>query len=262
MSIEKLTQYLRELGPGLCVAFSGGVDSALLLALACKTVENVHAVTLFTPFHSPREPQEAAEAAQELGAAHQIIRLEELPPEVLCNPVDRCYLCKGWVFRSLWEYAKEQGLAYVLDGTNADDLQQYRPGLRALAELKVKSPLAELGITKAQVREMAAQLGLAVASKPSAPCLATRFPYGATLEPQRLAAVDKLENQIRSLGFAVIRVRIHGDVARLELPADQLADFLPHRETVTRWVKEAGYDYVTLDLEGFRSGSMDIHIRK
>ncbi|MDL2234443.1 ATP-dependent sacrificial sulfur transferase LarE [Ruminococcaceae bacterium OttesenSCG-928-L11] len=257
---QEIAQYAAG---GICVAFSGGVDSALLLALANRvTGGKAHAVTVYTPFHSPREPEAAEHIARELGGAHRLITLEKLPDPLHTNPVNRCYLCKRWIFETITDYAKSHGLATIIDGTNADDLQEYRPGLKALAELGIISPLARLEINKATVREIAAQLGVSVAKKPSAPCLATRFPYDTPIDFTRLHKLDEMEEAIRERGIATVRVRTHGDIARIEVPSDSFPQLLQHREQWIALATEAGFTYVTLDMEGFSSGSMDKAIRK
>lgn len=254
---QQLNDYLAKLADGgLCIAFSGGVDSALLLKAACLAAPGkVHAVTMYTPFHSPLEPVEAAAYAGECGAAHTVIRLESMPDEVMRNPPDRCYLCKRALFRSIGEYAAEMGLQHVLDGTNADDCKQYRPGLRALFELEVASPLAELGIAKEQIREMAAEMGLAVAHKPSAPCLATRFPYYSAIESSLLPRIDRIEQTVRAAGPRIVRARVHGDTIRLEVLPKDFAAVLQKRETLLAAVRAEGFSHLTLDLAGYRSGS-------
>ena len=182
-------------------------------------------------------------------------------PEILSNPPDRCYYCKKFLFEKLAELANQLGRGIVMDGTNADDLNEFRPGLRALRELSVCSPLAESGITKAQVRQMAAEMGLETASRPSAPCLATRLPYGTKISKGLLQKIEAGEAFLKDLGFPVLRLRVHpaadGGVARIEVPADRLEDLLMCRETIIPYLKELGFAQVTLDLEGFRSGSYD-----
>lgn len=257
--LRRLTEYLKPLaGGGLCVAFSGGVDSAVLLRAACLLGGEVHAVTLCTPFHTRTEPREAAAMAEKCGARHAAIAIEEIPPGLRDNPPERCYLCKRELFERILEYARDNGLASVLDGTNGDDLGQHRPGLAALRELGVKSPLAELGLSKQQVRAIAAELGLEAASKPSAPCLATRFPYGERLTPGKLRQAEEIEEWIRSaLGVPVVRARIHSGIARLEVEPRNFDRLLQGRAELIEMVKKAGLHGVSLDLEGFRSGSMD-----
>ena len=256
--LEQLKDYLTKLAPGgLCVAFSGGVDSSLLLKLACMAADDVHAVTACTPFHTAAEPREAGEAAAAYGAVHHLLT-PQLPRAVMDNPPERCYLCKKALFEEILRYAGGQSLAHILDGTNADDLKEYRPGIQALKELGVHSPLAELGITKSQVRELAARLGLTVAEKPSAPCLATRFPYNQPINPFYFAGIDRIERQVRGLGIPVVRARVEGTALRLEVPLEDFAALLPHRKALVRAALDAGFAGVSLDLEGFRSGSMDI----
>jgi uncharacterized protein len=264
-NLARLEEFLAPLAPGgLCVAFSGGVDSAVLLAAACKVAGagKVHAVTMQTPFHSPREPKAAAALAAEMGAIHSVITLEELDPALLQNPADRCYRCKFWVFSTIQRYAAKRGLATVLDGTNAEDLGEYRPGLRALKELGIVSPLAQLGIAKAAVREMAAAQGISVAQKPSAPCLATRFPYDTPIRMEELRIVDELEHYLKSLGPQTLRVRVYGDTLRLEVLPEDFSILIENRADIAAKSREAGFLYVTMDLEGFRSGSMDIPLQK
>ncbi|MGI6403609.1 MAG: ATP-dependent sacrificial sulfur transferase LarE [Oscillospiraceae bacterium] len=256
--MNQLLQYFKNLSGGVCIAFSGGVDSAVVLAAALKAGCKVHAVTLHSPLHSPADPDGARTLAQELGATHAVLTIEEIPAPIRDNPVNRCYLCKKELFSSLWDYTRRQGLAHLLDGTNADDHKVYRPGLRALKELGVKSPLAELGYSKEKVRALAGEFGLAVAQKPAAPCLATRFPYGTRLSEEAMAKADRIEGFLREQGHKVVRARIHGDTVRVEVPADDFAKLLQVREELINLCHQQGFVYVTMDLEGFRSGSMDV----
>jgi uncharacterized protein len=217
----------------------------------------VHAVTLVTPFSSANETALAEKLAKEIGAAHAVIRMDDMPDAVLDNPPDRCYHCKKEIFRAIQAYAAENGLKWTLDGTHADDLTVYRPGLRAIKELGVRSPLAELGFHKEDVRAVAAELGLAVAEKPAAPCLATRVPYGTRIGLDLLPRIDAVEVAVKSLGVAVVRARVHGDTIRLEIPPDDFTRVIDKREFLLGAVKEAGFDRLTLDLAGYKSGSFD-----
>lgn len=260
---EILKEYCRK---DVCVAFSGGVDSSLLLVMACEAAKlsgaKVYAITLDTVLHPEADLKIAREVLSRTDAEHKILKLNELAvPEIRFNPVNRCYLCKKELYQRMLEFASEKGIALLLEGSNEDDLHVYRPGLRAVKELGVKSPLAECHITKAEVRKMAEEYGIPVADRPSSPCLATRLPYGAEIDLEILRRIDSAEAFIRELGFGNVRVRVHGDIARLEIDGPQLEKVLKYREKILSGLKERGFCYVTLDLEGFRSGSMDIKIK-
>lgn len=250
----------------IVLAFSGGVDSTLLLRLASdsakKNHSEVHAVTLHTMLHPVREASEARQLAESMGVHFHIIEIDELNSAgIIDNPVDRCYRCKSTLFTRLKELAAELGILQVIEGTNEDDLHVYRPGIKALGELGILSPLAEAQMSKADVRQLSAELGLSVSDKPSTPCLATRFPYGAHLSYDKLRLVEQAETYIRDMGIHNVRVRVHEDIARIEVDTDAMTTLLEHRDEIVTYLKELGYDYVTVDLEGFRSGSMDIHVR-
>lgn len=247
----------------ICVAFSGGVDSSLLLKAAVKAAgknhTKVYAVTMRTRLQPGRDMEIAAQVAGECGAEHVILYLDESREErILENLRERCYYCKSFLFQELKRWAKEHGITVLLEGSNRDDLEVYRPGLRAVKELGVQSPLAELGITKAEVRQMAGALGVSVASRPSAPCMATRLPYGTRLDFQVLDRLAAGEDRMRGLGFDVVRLRLHGDILRLEVASERIADAVALRENITAALRELGFHYITLDMEGFRSGSMDL----
>lgn len=251
----------------VCLAFSGGVDSSVLLKLLCdasRRMEHggcIYAVTFQTRLHPPADVEIAKKVAEETGAIHCVLPVDESEnEELLNNPVNRCYLCKKYLFSRLISFGRDKGVSLFLDGTNADDLNVYRPGLQALKELGIRSPLAELGVTKADVRQLAGQLGLSVASRPSTPCLATRIPYGTRLDFELFERIDQAETFLKRLGYPVIRVRVHGEIVRLEVPADRLSDLAVDSGTVAKKLKELGFSYITVDLEGFRSGSMDIHL--
>lgn len=267
LQYEILYKSMKEhLDEGVCVAFSGGVDSSLLLKIACEAGKDsgkqVLAVTFETRLHPHGEMEEAAEMASSFGAIHKIIQINEFAdPEIMNNPTDRCYRCKKLLFRSLIEYAKEEGYRYIIDGSNFDDLKAYRPGMKALKELGIHSPLLEAEVTKETVRSLAAALGVNSSVKPSAPCLATRLPYGARLDFEVLERIDQGENFIKSLGFYNVRLRLHKDILRIEIDKKDFMKFMEQREAVILKLKESGFLYITLDLEGFRSGSMDINLK-
>lgn len=244
------------------VAFSGGADSSLVLKLACEAARKqgtrVYAVTVHTALHPVGDLEVARQVAGETGAIHRVIAVDELAAAGITeNPEDRCYRCKHYLFSRLKELARELGAPVVMDGTNADDLKVYRPGIRALAELGIASPLKEAGFTKAEVRALAGEYGITVADRPAAPCLATRFPYGTHLTREAMERVEAAEDYLKTFGFYNVRLRVHGDVARIEVDEAALSVVLENRRAITGHLKGLGYRFVTLDLDGYRSGSYD-----
>lgn len=266
--LEGLNKIFTEhAGEGIAIAFSGGVDSSLLLKAACDAVRklncNVLAVTFETKLHPHGDLEEAREAATGFGAVHKTITVDEFDdPEISHNPEDRCYRCKKLLFQTLIDFAHREGYYYLVDGSNYDDLNFYRPGMQALKELGIHSPLLSLKATKKQIRALAAGLGIAASDKPSAPCLATRLPYGTSLDYGLLARIDEGEKFIKSLGFYNVRLRLHQDILRIEIDQEDFSLLLAHRDRIMHKLKELEFIYLTLDLEGFRSGSMDIKIHK
>lgn len=257
---EVLEQYARE---NNMVAFSGGVDSSLLLWLLCRKSKEygteVYAVTLHTTLHPAAELDITRAAAKEAGAHHKIIYVDELKKAgIEDNPKDRCYRCKKYMFTRVLEEAEKLGIRTIIEGTNLDDTQEYRPGIQALKELGIKSPLVEAGFTKADVRRLAKELGISTAEKPSTPCLATRFPYDTHLTYEEMQKVDAMEQSIRAMGFYNVRTRVHGNLVRIEVDKKDIPMLLERSEEVVKQVKEEGYVYVTIDMEGFRSGSQDV----
>lgn len=246
----------------ICLAFSGGVDSSLLLKLAADaaagTGKRVYAVTFDSRLHPSCDLKIARRVAGELGGVHEMIVVDELEQkEIRHNPVNRCYLCKRHLFSKLREFAEKKGIRHILDGTNEDDMHVYRPGIRALKELGIISPLAELHITKDQVKKMAGDLGVSVATRPSTPCMATRLPYDTEIDYDVLERIAEGEAYLRSIVPGNIRLRLHGGIARLEVDKDAFGRVLEMKAEITGKLKGLGFEYVTLDLEGFRSGSMD-----
>lgn len=265
---QKLQKQMLVYAQGdMLVAFSGGVDSSLILKLAvqaaAKTGHKVYGIMVHTMLHLMGEVEDARVTAEQIGAEFRVLEIDELQgADILDNPVDRCYRCKKYLFHNLIEEGKKLGVSAMMEGTNEDDLHVYRPGLRAIRELGIHSPLAEAGMTKAEVRKLAGELGISVSNKPSMPCLATRFPYGTRISYEAMQKVDEGEAFVRSLGFYNVRLRIHNDVVRIEVDVNEMPRLLEYREQIVAKLKKLGYDYITVDLEGFRSGSMDLHVKK
>ena len=244
----------------VAIGFSGGVDSALLLALATRTLgsENILAVTATGLFHPESETESARQFADKLGVDLVEINFDNLDDNrVLDNPKDRCYWCKQVIFKEIARRAKLKKINAVASGANLDDLDDYRPGSRAENELNIIKPLQQAGLTKSDIREISQAMNLDTHDKPSKACLASRVPYGVRLEKNILARIDKAEQGLINIGFPQCRVRDHGTVARVEVPSNQLDNAFALRDKIIQIVKQAGYNYATLDLEGFRSGAMN-----
>jgi uncharacterized protein len=256
---ERLRSIIRELG-GCVIGFSGGVDSTFLFSVAVDLLgERALAVTATSATYPERELLEAQELAALIGGRHRLVVSEELDiPEFKDNPRDRCYYCKKELFGKLRMIADGEGLPQVLDGTNLDDLGDHRPGRRAAAELGVLSPLEQAGLTKDDIRQLSKALKLPTWDKPAFACLSSRFPYGTAITAERVRRVGQAEDGLYRLGFRVLRVRYHGDVARLELGPEEFGAATGRlREEVLDCVKAAGFVYVSLDLQGYRSGAMN-----
>lgn len=243
----------------LIVAFSGGVDSTFLLKVAHDVLgDNVIAVTARSASFPQRELDEAMEFCQSEGIRHIIVGSEELNIDGFShNPVNRCYLCKHELFEKILAIAKQNNIKHVAEGSNMDDEGDYRPGLQAVTELHIKSPLREVGLNKQEIRGYSRQLGLRTWNKQSFACLSSRFPYGEEITAKKLGMVDRAEQFLMALGFCQLRVRIHGEIARIEVLPDEFEKILSCRERITRAFKEYGFHYVTMDLQGYRTGSMN-----
>ena len=254
---DALLAALRSM-PAALVAFSGGVDSSYLAAVAHRAIgDRALAVTAVSPSLARRELEAAAALARRFGWRHRIVATHEIRREEYArNDPDRCYWCKTELFEVLQPIAAEMR-ADILVGTNADDLAEHRPGGRAATERGVRAPLVEVGLGKAEIRELSARLGLPTAERPASPCLASRVAYGIPVTAERLRRIERAEDFVRSLGFDVLRVRDHGDLARIEVPLEEIERIASVREEIAEHLSNLGFRYVTVDLGGFRSGSLN-----
>lgn len=258
---KTLETHLKDL-ESVVVAFSGGVDSALVLAMSLSALgkENTLAVTAQSESLAERELKAAKKLAHNLGAEHLILPTHEMDsPQYRANPTNRCYHCKSELYSKLAIIAGERNFAHIVNGINQDDLGDHRPGIVAAKEFGVVSPLAQSGFDKNDIRDLARQIGLAVWEKPANPCLSSRIPYGEPVSPEKLSMIERAEDLLLSLGFTELRVRHHGDIARIELNKSDMPRILAETvsATIQKRFKQIGFKFVTLDLEGFRSGRLN-----
>jgi pyridinium-3,5-biscarboxylic acid mononucleotide sulfurtransferase len=268
MVLEKLAQ-LQALFADMeraLIAYSGGIDSTLVAKVAWDVLgDRALAVTAVSPSLLPEDLDDACAQADAIGISHELVETHELQnPNYASNPVNRCYFCKSELHDTLKPLALERGYPYVVDGVNRDDLQDYRPGIAAAQERGARSPLAEVGITKLEVRQIAKHLGLSCWDKPAQPCLSSRFPYGEAIDLAKLQRVGRAEVYLRQLGLKTLRVRSEGDTARIELPPEQIQAFVQITDLskLIAAFQGFGFVYVTLDLEGFRSGKLNQVLQK
>jgi len=256
--LESLKEILKSL-ESVLIAYSGGVDSTFLAKIAFDVLgDNALAVTVKSQIHPQWESKEAEDIARELGIKHETIVSDALSiPGIAENSENRCYYCKKEILSELKKIAEKSGLRYVIEGSNLDDLSDHRPGMQAVVEQGVRSPLKEAKLAKADIRELSKRLGLPTWDKPSHACLASRFPYSTYITKEKLRAVDEAEVFLRNLGIRQLRVRHHDQIARIEVPEGDMETLLQNRERIVKKLKELGYSYVTMDLCGYRTGSMN-----
>lgn len=256
---QSLLAYISVLGSA-AVAFSGGVDSSFLChAAAAALGKKALAITVVSPMLPKSEIDCAAAVARQVGIEHILVEESEIDEEVAANPKERCYFCKKIEFGRILEAAKVRGINTVLDGSNMDDLGDYRPGLRALAELEICSPLREAGLSKAEIRELSRRFGLSTWDKPAFACLASRIPYGERIDRQKLNRVERAEDLLREAGFRQLRVRSHGDIARIEVAPRERRRFFDEAllDSLSQKLKSCGFLYVALELEGYAQGNLN-----
>ena len=261
--LEKLKDELRKMG-SVAIGFSGGVDSSFLLKVASDVLgDKALAITVSSMFSPKQEIFDAVQYAKQMGAHHIVIDVDmEEIEDLKENPENRCYFCKKFIFSKIKDAAKQENISYVVDASNYDDLDDYRPGMKALERVGVVSPLVDVELGKDEIREFSKDMGLDTWDKPAFACLASRFPYGIEITKPRLEQVEKAELYLRSLGFKQFRVRYHIEIARIEVSKNDFQQILAHSDEIVKKFRELGFNYITLDIEGYRTGSLNEVLKK
>ena len=257
--LQRLEEVIRPLGRVL-VAYSGGVDSSLLLKVAVDVLgrEKVEAVIASSATYPSKEKTDAVGFCESIGARYSVIETDEMEDSrFIENTPQRCYICKSHLYDEILKIAKQRGSSAVVEGSNVDDLRDYRPGRKAIEEKGIMSPLKEAGLTKAEIRALSLELGLPTHSKPAKACLASRIPYHTRIEREALSRIERGEAFLETLGFSQVRIRCHGEVARIEVEPGELEKLFQKREAIVRGLSEIGFKYVTADLKGYRTGSLN-----